>query len=226
MARLRFDSEDQIGLLRWLDDLDRRECGYRQGGVFGWASHAHADAVLSYHIAELLPRLARLRLVDRRDVRYSERARPDWIYRITQAGSERTGHARTVVAPEFDRDTEDHAVRLPRGPQAALELLRQFHRAGTERDDGWVTTLQVREAAVLQAGPPIYSESLAWLARRGFADRRACGGTLHSLWRASDLGMETLLLRWHSDPRSVTEQPHGPPDASRSDGSLRLSRLR
>lgn len=190
--------------------------GYALRGVRGWAHLDDVKMAAGSGLFEVLPLLHRRGLLDREDARPPGRARPAWVYRVSDAGAR--------VASRF-AGTEHRPLPKVRAPGAAAVYAPERQRGAllllrAARDDpaaplrfggrGWLTgrELGARVEGVNRERRSgrflaVDATDLRWLLRNGMIERRAGAprpGREREVvyWRATDAGRSVALLEWRA----------------------------
>jgi DNA-binding HxlR family transcriptional regulator len=147
--------------------------GWKRQQVAGWLFIHELVESASVYVGSTLADLYRWGLVEKADVREQGTAKSVNLYRITSRGLAALGITRDQLdlplpAPD---PRENSSVYMPRAAWGALEVLRRQvdGSAGRERfgETGWMNA-----GEIYSAGQNVLSDDLAWLARRGLAERR------------------------------------------------------
>jgi len=202
--------------LRYLRYLAVREGGYSRRGVPGWARREDVEQATHQKLPECLPRLHARGLLDREDVRAPHLTRPEWIYRINQAGGDRVAEKahlplRTIpgllhLPPERETDT---AIYIPPGAVLALHELRRAMEGRVESphlpgEPGWRTVQDLR-AQILREDPTRSrweprSSGEAWRSPRGMEEIELLLG---EPWMGDHNGLDQVAREerdWGWDP--------------------------
>lgn len=154
-GRMELWNEARDGIaLGYLRDLEAAGGGYLRRGVRGWALTADVERETGCHLPERLPLLHGRGLLTREDVRLPGRARPVWIYRISEAGAclvaEWEGSVPRTLQPSSPpgEGEREAAVYVPSGSLLALEALRLMMRDTTPSpllpgERGWRTAAEL-----------------------------------------------------------------------------------
>lgn len=194
MPAIRPLSPLDAGILIYLRDEALRGRGWLRRGVRGWRLYAEIkDEHESIYIAEKLPHMARLGLLDRCDVLEFGRKRPTLLYRVSQEGERRLAAAQgrpCEAIPRPEAGDRGGNLFVPCGSWAALTILQRCvgERIGPVRfgAHGWMS---IGEVGAGQA--PVRHDDLTWLVRRGLADARTApaardGGHARTFYRLTD----------------------------------------
>lgn len=211
----------QEAAVKYLWQLAAHRGGYRVRGVRGWAHLTDVEDAVCRALWDQLSPLCHRGLLDRQDVRAPTRARPVWVYRITEMG---IFAVRGDVKPPYPpvpkpRARHDAAVYAPDRQRGALLLLRAAYgdpavpvRFGGR---GWLTgremgaRVQARNRARTVRewghGTSFYAvdgTDLRWLVSYGLAERRNDPERAKVVWwRVTELGRSVRLLEWKPIPR-------------------------
>jgi hypothetical protein len=201
MPTIRPLSPLEAGILTYLSGEALRGRGWLRRGVRGWRLYSEVkDEQQDAYIAERLPHLARLGLLDRLDVVEFGRTRATLLYRIAQEGERRLaaleGRPCEAIPPP---EAEDRGGNLfvPAPTWSALLTLQRCarERIGPVRlgAHGWMS---IGEIAVGQ--PTLRHDDLTWLVRRGLAELRKAPvgteGAMRTLYRLTAPAMRAEAL--------------------------------
>lgn len=212
MPTIRPLSPLEAGILTYLSGEALRGGGWLRRGVRGWRLYSEVkDEQQDAYIAERLPHLARLGLLDRLDVVEFGRRRATLLYRITQEGERRLAELEgrpcdTIPPPE----SEDRGGNLfvPAPTWSALLTLQRCarERIGPVRlgAHGWMSIGEI------SAGQPtLRHDDLTWLVRRGLAELRKAPvgteGAMRTLYRLTAPAMRAEALDAVSAPGGQVE---------------------
>lgn len=187
----------EAGILIYLSGEALRGRGWLRLGVRGWRLYSEVrDEQQDAYIAERLPLMARLGLLDRFDLVEFGRTRATLLYRVSQEGERRLAElegrpCEAIPRPE-DEDRGGNTF-VPAPIWTALTTLQRCaaQRIGPVRfgAHGWMSIGEIgadRE--------PLRHDDLVWLVRRGLAEVRKApgarvGGTTRSLYRLTAAGL-------------------------------------
>ena len=181
----------EAGILIYLSGEALRGRGWLRRGVRGWRLYSEVkDEQQHAYIAERLPHMARLGLLDRFDVVEFGRTRATLLYRISQEGERRLAElegrpCEAIPLPEpGDRGGN---LFVPAPTWTALRTLQRFtrERIGPVRlgAHGWMSIGEIGAGQ-----PTLRHDDLTWLVRRGLAEVRKVsaareGGKPRTLYR-------------------------------------------
>lgn len=209
----------QVWALLYLWRLAVYRGGYELCGVRGWAHLEDIEEATRQALWDQLPPLHRRGLLDHADARAPGRARPVWVYRISDKGV-RAVHdfASTVYGPipSLNPADAEAAVWVPPRQRGALQLLREAHNdAATPArfgERGWLTGRELGERVQRYnrvSGCPPYlavdGTDLRWLLGKRLIERKdepPPPGRQAGLifWRVTELGQSIPLLEWRPIP--------------------------
>ena len=120
-------------VLRFLREQALGGRGWRRRGVRGWHRSEEVEAAIGVYLLDMLPGLARQGRVDRVDILEPGRLRPQWMYRISEAGVTALAEWEGTESPSGWRTPEDGdpdagALYVPVRAWEALEVLRRYAR--------------------------------------------------------------------------------------------------
>ena len=202
MPAIRPLSPLEAGILIYLSGEALRGRGWLRRGVRGWRLYSEVkDEQQDAYIAERLPHLARLGLLDRLDVVEFGRTRATLLYRIAQEGERRLaaleGRPCEAIPPP---EAEDRGGNLfvPAPTWSALLALQRCarERIGPVRlgAHGWMSIGEIG------AGQPrLRHDDITWMVRRGLAELRKAsvardGGKPRTLYRLTSPAMRAEAL--------------------------------
>ncbi len=201
MPTIRPLSPLETGILTYLSGEALHGRGWLRRGVRGWRLYSEVkDELQDAYIAERLPHLARLELLDRLDVVEFGRKRATLLYRIAQEGERRLaeleGRPCEAIPPP---EAEDRGGNLfvPAPTWSALLTLQRCarERIGPVRlgEHGWMSIGEIGAGQ-----PTLRHDDLTWLVRRGLAELRKVsiggGGGMRTLYRLTAPAMRAEAL--------------------------------
>lgn len=209
----------QIWALLYLWRLAIYEGGYKLCGVRGWAHLEDVEEATRQALWDQLPPLHRRGLLDHADARAPGRARPVWVYRISDRGV-RAVHdfASTVYGPipVLNPVGSQAPVWAPQRQRGVLQLLRAAYDDPSTAirfdERGWLTgrelSERVHEYNRARRRPPflaVDATDLRWLHGKRLIERRdeppPPGRQARVIfWRATELGRCVPLLEWKPIP--------------------------
>jgi DNA-binding PadR family transcriptional regulator len=193
------------------------QSGYKICGVHGWAHLADVEEATRQALWEQLPSMHRRGLLDHADVRAPSRARPVWVYRISDRGV-RAVHEFAEMgyqpSPMHCTPATDSVMWAPNRQRGALLLLRAaYDQSGTPvrfGERGWLTGRElgerVHEQNRTRSRAPflaVDATDLRWLLGNQLIERRdepAPPGRAVVYWRATELGRSVRVLEWKPIP--------------------------
>lgn len=203
-----------VRVLFHLLELAAQNAGFRVRGVWGWATAADVErGAKVWGAGELLRTQVQRGRVLREDVRVHGGARPQWVYRVSQAGLDALAEAVgvwpvAISGPRLDREDR---VLLSDGCVVAVEALRYSaaaaapgRRSWIEGEPEWRSSRQLTDEIAhldeLAARPYRWftSEDLGWLVAQGLVERRVIADRAH-VYRLTPAGQRVQWLEWR-DP--------------------------
>jgi hypothetical protein len=219
MAEIPGLKPSQMWALLYLWRLAIYQGGYKLCGVRGWAHLDDIEQGTRQALWDQLPPMHRRGLLDHADARAPGRARPVWVYRISDRGV-RVVHefASTAYGPisALRPAGSEAPVWAPQRQRGALQLLRAaYNDAATPvrfGELGWLTGRElgerVHEHNRARGRAPflaVDTTDLRWLHGKRLIERRdepAPPGRQTGVifWRATELGRSVPLLEWKPIP--------------------------
>lgn len=219
MAEKRELKPSQLWALLHLWRLALHQSGYECCGVRGWAHLEDVEEATRLSLWDQLPPMYRRGLLDHADVRAPGRARPVWVYRISDRGV-RAVHEFASTAyrpmPTLRVPGSETVVWAPPRQRGALQLLRAAYgdpatpvRFG---ERGWLTGRELGARVQAQnrarGRPPflaVDATDLRWLLGKRLIERKDEPAPLGRravliYWRATELGRSVPLLEWKPLP--------------------------
>lgn len=200
----------ELAVLRYLRDLALGGGGFEWEGVRGWATHNEIRKSLGFLPSDILKRLRTiLGWVDAADVRWPNRPRSLWMFRLSDEGIRGLAAVEHAPhAPELPkRQTEaSRGFYLRRRCLGALEVLREELNAPTglehvPGETGWLsgTELNTRVRDLPGFGW-VHPEDTAILVAAGLVERRdvnhGTGGAMKPVYHITPAGLEAVPLTW------------------------------
>lgn len=208
----------QMRALLYLWRLAVHHSGYKVCGVRGWAHLQDVEEGSQQTLWDQLPPLHKRGLLDHADVRAPGRARPVWVYRISDRGV-RAVHEFASTAYQamatLSPTAAEAVVWAPPRQRGALLLLRAAyeHSATPIRfgETGWLSGRElgarVQAYNSARARPPflaVDATDLRWLLGKLLVERREepVAGRRAAVvyWRATGGGRSVALLDWRPIP--------------------------
>ncbi len=192
----------EAGILIYLSGEALRGRGWLRLGVRGWRLYSEVRGEQQdAYIAERLPHMARLGLLDRFDLVEFGRKRATLLYRISQEGERRLAELEGRPCEPIPRpDGEDRGGNafVPAPSWAVLATLQRCaaQRIGPVRfgAHGWMSSGEIGAGQA-----ELRHDDLVWLVRRRLAEMRkgpgaGMGGAAKSLYRVTAPGLRAEAL--------------------------------